>query len=99
MGLPESRLVSDWRLHPFIEVKAIEFVPVVISGIWIAVVHRAWCPRYATALASSTWPWLLGLQGPSAAQPTVAVRAGVIDTLMGRVLPLLGEECRCGGNR
>lgn len=46
----------------------------------------------ATAFDSSTWPWLLGLQGRLRHGERFAVRAGVVDTLMGRVVPLLGGE-------
>lgn len=46
----------------------------------------------ATALDNSTWPWLLGLQGRLRHGERFAVRAGVIDTLMGRVVPMLGGE-------
>lgn len=46
----------------------------------------------AGALDSSTWPWLLGLQGRLRHGEKFAVRAGVVDTLMGRVVPMLGGE-------
>ena len=54
----------------------------------------AWSPPEfdAATLDSSTWPWLLGLQGRLRHGERFAVRAGVVDTLMGRVVPMLGAE-------
>lgn len=46
----------------------------------------------AGALDRYTWPWLMGLQGRLRHGQRFAVRAGVVDTLMGRVVPMLGGE-------
>ncbi|RNI18358.1 nucleotidyltransferase domain-containing protein [Flexivirga caeni] len=54
----------------------------------------SWSPPEfdAAALDSFTWPWLLGLQARLRHGERFAVRAGVVDTLMGRVVPMLGGE-------
>lgn len=58
-----------------------------------AAVQQWSAPEFdAEALDPSTWPWLMGLQGRLRHGQRFAVRAGVVDTLMGRVVPMLGGE-------
>lgn len=53
-----------------------------------------WAPPEfdAAALDGGTWVWLLWLQGRLRHGERFAVRAGVVDTLMGRVVPMLDGE-------